>query len=405
MTQQEMNTVSQGSIFFWWVTLGLGVSGSALLFSLGEKDWIGTIFAIIYLLVAVTLGWWLARRHTIQLNRAVSLAQAQARSDDVIRQEAATVSGLEEVCLEAVPIWSKQIETSRVQTEDAILALSSRFTGIYANLEAAVNASQNAAGNMVGSGDGGVLAVLDQSRTELTGVIDSLKASQHSRKEMLAQVRGLTQYTGELRAMATEVAEIASRTNLLALNAAIEAARAGEAGRGFAVVADEVRKLSSLSSDTGKNMSGKVDIINNAISSVFKIAESTSDQDLKSVANSEAAIQHVMDHFHNVTTHLTASAQMLQQENNGIKHELADVLVSLQFQDRVSQILSQVRNNMDRLHRHLQQHRQDGASSAGNINAKEWLAEMEMNYATQEQRLNHKGEKSENVAQQETTFF
>jgi methyl-accepting chemotaxis protein len=381
------------------------VSGSILLFALGEKGWIGTLSAICYFLAAVTLGWWLARSHTIQLNNSVARAQSQAESDELVRQEAATESGLEEICLKIVPIWSKQIETSRVQTEDAILALSGRFTGIYANLEAAVNASQSAAGDMVGSGAGGVLAVLDQSRAELTGVIDSLKASQHSRNEMLAQVRGLTQYTGELRAMAAEVAEIASRTNLLALNAAIEAARAGEAGRGFAVVADEVRKLSSLSSETGKNMSGKVDVINHAISSVFKIAENTSDQDLKSVANSEAAIQQVMDQFQNVTSHLTKSAQMLQQENNGIKHELADVLVSLQFQDRVSQILSQVRNNMNRLHQHLQQHRQDGVSSSGNINAQEWLAEMETSYATQEQRLNHAGEKSGNVVNQETTFF
>jgi len=405
MTRQKINTPSNGSSYFWWSTSGLGVSGSALLLSLGERDWVGIVSAILYLLAAVALGWWLARSHTIQLNSAVELALSQARSTEVMRQEAAMVSGLEDLCLEAVPIWSKQIETSRVQTEDAILALSGRFTGIYANLEAAVIASKNAAGDMAGNSVGGVLAVLDQSRAELLSVIDSLKASQHSRNEMLAQVRGLTQYTGELRAMATEVAEIASRTNLLALNAAIEAARAGEAGRGFAVVADEVRKLSSLSSDTGKNMSGKVDIINNAISSVFKIAENTSDQDLKSVASSESIIQHVMDSFHNVISHLSESAQLLQQENNGIKHELADVLVSLQFQDRVSQILTQVRNNMDRLHQHLLQRRQNSVSSSVDINAQEWLREMEMTYATQEQRLNHLGKISDNVVKQETTFF
>jgi len=405
MTQQKINTISYGNSFFRWSTLTLGVCGSGLLFALGEKDWANIAVAVLFLLSAVALGWWLARRHNILLDSAVERALSQARSDDAARNDAAKVNGLEEVCLEAVPIWSRQIETSRVQTEDAILALSSRFTGIYANLEAAVNASKSAAGEMAGGGTGGVMAVLDQSRVELTSVIDSLKASQHSRNEMLLQVRGLTKYTGELRAMATEVAEIASRTNLLALNAAIEAARAGEAGRGFAVVADEVRKLSSLSSDTGKNMSSKVDIINNAISSVFKIAENTSDEDLKSVANSESTIQHVMDHFHKVTSHLTQSAQLLQQENNGIKTEMADVLVSMQFQDRVSQILSHVRNNMDRLHQHLLQYRQDGDSSHGNINAKEWLAEMELNYATQEQRSIHVGEKSVKVEKQETTFF
>ena len=405
MTQQKMSTASYGGSFVWWVMSGLGVGGAALIFALSERGWVAASCAMVYLLSVAVLGWQLARRHNIQLDSAVAQALSQARSDERVRQEAATVSGLEELCLKAVPIWSKQIEASRVQTEDAILALSSRFVGIHAKLEAAVKASQQAAGGMAGNGAGGVMSVLEQSRIELTSVIDSLKNSQRSRNEMLVQVRSLTDYTGELRAMATEVAEIASRTNLLALNAAIEAARAGEAGRGFSVVADEVRKLSGMSSETGKNMSNKVDIINSAISTVCKAAEDTSAQDFKSVADSETAIQQVMDHFHNVTSHLSESSLLLQRENNGISNELSDVLVSMQFQDRVSQILAQVRNNMDRLHLHLLQYRQNGGSSSGNINAREWLDEMEVSYATQEQRLNHAGENSVKIVHQETTFF
>jgi len=70
--------------------------------------------------------------------------------------------------------------------------------------------------------------------------------------------------------MAAEVANIAGQTNLLALNAAIEAARAGESGRGFAVVAGEVRNLSSLSSNTGKKMSDKVQVISSQPGRIFQ---------------------------------------------------------------------------------------------------------------------------------------
>jgi len=407
MAQKKINAGSPGNSLFWIVS-GLGVAGAVLLLLLSGMDWVTIIAAGIFLLFAAAVAWWLGRRHVAQLGVAVTQAISRARAEHQIEHENAPAGGLEEVCVEAVPIWSKQIETSRIQTEDAILALSGRFAGIYAKLEAAVRASQGAAGDMAGNAAGGALEVLAQSRTELTSVIDSLKASQSSRNEMLAQIRNLTDYTGELRAMATEVAEIASRTNLLALNAAIEAARAGEAGRGFAVVADEVRKLSSLSSDTGKNMSNKVDIINGAISSVFKIAESTSDQDTKSVASSEATIQQVMDRFHNVTSRLSKSAELLQQESNGISKEISDVLVSLQFQDRVSQILSHVRKNMDSLYQHLLQNRQDISSSPSKskgINAQEWLAEMELTYATHEQRQNHGAVQSAAAAKQEITFF
>ncbi|WP_259647838.1 methyl-accepting chemotaxis protein, partial [Pseudomonas amygdali] len=88
---------------------------------------------------------------------------------------------------------------------------------------------------------------------------------------------------------------------LLALNAAIEAARAGEAGRGFAVVADAVRSLSSKSSETGQQMSAKVDIINNAITQLVQAASSGADQDSHSVAASEQSIQNVLERFQSIT--------------------------------------------------------------------------------------------------------
>ena len=315
-----------------------------------------------------------------------------------------TQAKLNEVILGAMPIWAKQVESSRQQTETAIVALTSRFTGISSRLEETVQASQLAAGELAGKSSGGAVQVLAQSESELVQLIDSLKAAQASRDETLAQVRNLTAYTGELRTMAADVAAIAAQTNLLALNAAIEAARAGEAGRGFAVVADAVRSLSSKSSETGQQMSAKVDIINNAITQLVQAASSGADQDSHSVTSSQESIQRVLERFKSVTGRLADSADMLQQESFGIRDELTQVLVSLQFQDRVSQILSHVRDNIEDLHVHLQQARQS-PDQAASIDARQWLARMETTYATDEQRRNHHGDSNAQQASQEITFF
>ncbi|WP_273822976.1 methyl-accepting chemotaxis protein [Pseudomonas asplenii] len=357
-------------------------------------------------LVLIGLGAcaWSAGSVREVLRRSTARGLAEQGSKNAEQDLMASRAKLDEVLLGAMPIWAKQVESSRLQTEEAIVSLVNRFSGIATRLEETVQASQQAAGELDGQAADGALKVLARSDSELSQVIDSLKATQTSRDQMLGQVRGLTAYTGELRTMAADVAAIAAQTNLLALNAAIEAARAGEAGRGFAVVADAVRNLSSKSSETGQQMSAKVDIINNAITQLVEAASSSADQDSHSVGESEQSIQLVLERFQNITGRLADSADLLKQESYGIRDELTDVLVNLQFQDRVSQILSHVRDNISALHDHLQQVSQ-APERAEAIDVRQWLASMESTYATDEQRRTHHGAVATQQTSQDITFF
>ncbi|MBD1587695.1 chemotaxis protein [Pseudomonas sp. C2L12B] len=306
----------------------------------------------------------------------------------------------EQLCLAAFPVWMRQLDTSRGQTETAVGALTQQFVDIAARLEQTLKASRQASGDL---GEGGAGEGLAHSQGELSQVVDSLRVSQQSRDEMLAAVRHLTDYTGELRAMAADVAAIAAQTNLLALNAAIEAARAGEAGRGFAVVADAVRSLSSQSSETGQKMSAKVDIINNAIAHLVEVAGSTTDQSSDTVVHAEQTIEGVLGRFQGITAQLQSSSHLLHAESAGISQELNDVLVALQFQDRVNQILAQVQERMGQLHQQLE-HCQ-AANEPFTLDVKAWLAETERTYAMQEQRNNHHGRASTAAADSSITFF
>ncbi|WP_295482041.1 methyl-accepting chemotaxis protein [uncultured Pseudomonas sp.] len=357
----------------------------------------------VLVLIGLGVGVLSAKSQAEAIRRAQAFALDQATAQ-ATQANTASRAQLDEVLLGAMPIWAKQVESSRQQTEEAIVSLANRFTGIAQRLQDTVQASQHAAGELDGQSAEGALKVLARSDSELSQVIESLKATQTSRDQTLSQVRSLTAYTGELRTMAADVAAIAAQTNLLALNAAIEAARAGEAGRGFAVVADAVRSLSSKSSETGQQMSAKVDIINNAITQLVQAASNSAEQDGLSVSESEHSIQQVLERFQSITGRLADSADLLKQESYGIRDEMTEVLVNLQFQDRVSQILSHVRDNMHDLHEHLQQASQ-APDQAVAVDARQWLARMEATYATDEQRRNHHGNAAEQQHSQDITFF
>jgi methyl-accepting chemotaxis protein len=387
-----------------WPILGLAAGGGGLLLLLVDAG--GWRWAALLLLLggAAMASALVARAHRTLCQQQLVELHAHYQAQQLLGRNAATAEGLQAVCLEAVPIWARQVESSRSQTEQAIVALTERFSGIYGKLEEAVRASEQAAGDLADGSQDSALVVLNESEVELTRVIESLRATQLSRDQMLDQVRGLTGYTDALLSMAKEVAAIAAQTNLLALNAAIEAARAGEAGRGFAVVADAVRSLSSLSSETGQKMSATVDIINAAITRLVEVASSTAANDSHSVATSEAAIKQVLERFHGVTRRLSESTELLRHESLGIRDEISEVLVALQFQDRVSQILAHVRGNMEALHQHLLQCR-DSPEQWAQIDAQAWLAEMELTYATEEQRQIHHGASVNSARDQEITFF
>ncbi len=315
------------------------------------------------------------------------------------------IPNLDSVCASVLPIWGKQVEVGRAQTEDAVTALAVRFAGLVEKLGDAVSASQSAgAGGDAARGQDGVVELLETSQRDLGLIIESLRESTLAKQALMQEIDRLALFTGELKKMAAEVGSIAMQTNLLALNAAIEAARAGETGRGFAVVADEVRRLSSMSAETGKRISLGAEEIGAAIASTVAASEQSVTRDTQSVAQSEAVIGQVVERFHGVTRRLADSSSILNEASLGIRDEIADVLVSLQFQDRVSQILAHIRDDIAKFESQVDACRSGGPCTP--IDTEAWLEEMEKTYTTTEQRDLHSGTGVTSLAAPaEITFF
>jgi methyl-accepting chemotaxis protein len=302
-------------------------------------------------------------------------------------------------------VWASHIDASRSQMETAVVALVERFSSIVIKLEQALAAS-GAARKHEG---GDLVDVFAASEKELRSLLDMLASAAASKQQMLGKIEGLQQITEQLQKMAADVASIAWQTNLLALNAAIEAARAGEAGRGFAVVANEVRSLSNRSADAGKHIAQQVGQISAAIEATCQAAGQSMREESRAVQASEEKIGGVLASLRGVTDALVQSSDLLQRESTGIQAEVGDALVQLQFQDRVSQILSHVQQNIARLPSYLDEHaRQAGASGEPlpAIDAHALLAELESTYAMAEERLLHRSNPQPAPQQaEEITFF
>ncbi len=367
---------------------GIGLAGGMAVLAAGGWNWVGALLA-----TGLGAAGYIAGRR---------LAAAQTGVRQTIQ---AYVAGQREFGEKLVPVWTRHLETSRGEMATAVSALAERFSGIVDKLNQAVAASGAATESIENSGNG-LVAVFAKSEQELGSVVASLKSAMSSRAAILDKVQDLNRFIAELQEMAADVATIAAQTNLLALNATIEAAHAGQMGRGFAVVATEVRKLSALSGEAGKRIAQKVGAISAAIVSARQTAEESTRQEGDAKAASEETISAVLSDFRNVTDALARSANILKDESLGIKSEISEALVQLQFQDRVSQIMSHVNLNIGRLPQVLEQSRRQFELGGGlqPLDAAGLLADLEDNYAMATERAVHSGKALERH-DSEITFF
>ncbi len=298
---------------------------------------------------------------------------------------------LEHVALAVLPLWARQTSSACGQTEEAITGLTARFAGMQRELRKAVDVS-----GMEGTRQ--IREVIQESETSLSSIVESLEAAQEARGSFLAKLETLSGFTEELTRMSEDVGAIASQTNLLALNAAIEAAHAKELGKGFAVVADEVRKLSDRSGATGDQITERIESVRKVLEDTMRESREYAEREASIIQQAGFTIQSVVWNFQDAADSVAASAKRMEGVNTQIQGEISETLVHLQFQDRVTQILQNVIQDMDKLATWIQ-------SEATDFDVDRWLGELERTYTTREQRAIHHGTAAAETESSEVTFF
>ena len=332
---------------------------------------------------AMLAGWLAARCGSLARDKETALrAELEAVGAEC---KGGCVPGLKELCGGVLPIWSGQIGMMRGLTEESVTALANRFADISRGLEATLATSHGGSGNLP--------ALHGDAQCKLDSIMASMRAALASRTELLEKTAAMSSHTENLKNMAKGVAEIAKQTNLLALNAAIEAARAGETGRGFAVVADEVRKLSNLSGDTGRKISDTVELVNAAIADTWSTSLAFATRDNELMDQSSEVVGQVVGSIHDAASELEASSRALREQSQAIGGEIADVLVALQFQDRVSQVLGHVVGDMEKMNERLAEHQRHMAAGGAPapLDIAAWLDELSRTYTVPEQHVIHNG--------------
>lgn len=305
--------------------------------------------------------------------RQASSADANPRGRGDTGEISPSIQELSSLLQDVLPAWQHHVNAVKTQTEAAVVQLTTSFAAVLQQLDLA------GIGGAVKSGadSSNTIGLLTLCERQLQPVVGSLTVVIEGKDTMLTNIRDLASETRDLRAMAAEVGSIAAQTNLLAINAAIEAARAGDSGRGFAVVAAEVRKLSQRSAETGKRIGARVEQVSAIMDMTMAAAEESSSQDKLAVSMSGNIVEDVLNHVRK----LGASADAMHKHGMVVRREVENLLMAMQFQDRVSQILCGVDDDMGRLQQTLAVDELESLPTS-----EEWMGSLSQTYTMEDQK-------------------
>ena len=274
-----------------------------------------------------------------------------------------------------LPVWRAQVTLAREHTEESAGTLVGELHGLAARFDAAGFGDSDGGG---AGTRGRTQALLAECEQQLKPVVHSMGDIAAGHAEVVGSLRGMMAVTDELRGMADDVARIAQQTNLLALNAAIEAARAGEAGRGFSVVAAEVRRLSQDSADTARRIAQRIEQVTSMMASTSSAALQSVERDGRSIGATGQRVEEVLGHVRE----LGQGSEALIAHGQAIRGSIENLVVGLQFQDRVSQIVGAIEQDMGRLL---------GSVESGQAlpPPPQWLERLQQAYTMRDQREQH----------------
>lgn len=324
--------------------------------------WAGPVVAI-----AAALGLVLAARRG---------PSGTAGDQNELLEEGGTPRSLER---QVLPVWKRNVEAARSHSDASMGVLLERFASVSAQLDVALSNSSGASLDL-GTTD----ELLQRHQPEVQRLLGTTLAAVASRDEVLAIARGLNSELEELMRLAREVQTIGRATHLLALNASVEATRAGVNGSGFAVVAQEVRALAGQSRQAGTRISQRVSKLKEQVDQALAQARRhDTDPDelaLQADENARAVVRSLVGSVAEVSR----SSRTLREAGRQIQNDIDDILVSLQSQDRLSQMLTSVTDDMGRLEAVL-----SGEQDPAALSAVQWLERLDASYTMEEMRSSH----------------
>lgn len=336
-----------------------------LLALLASQWWQGAVAGA---LIAAAV-WIIVGGRDLMQRRLISEPLTQAQTI------APAQTGWAELLHGVVPAWRNNVQLARGQTQEAIDKLMLRFVGIHQRLGGALSLAE-------GGKNGDVAQVIQSAAVQLGNIATALDHVLSTRDILLHKIESLGQYNDDIARLTREMQRLAGHSDAADLFSSQE--RWPESAERVAALGEQI---------LSKAHSAQLQI------QMALVAANELDTEADCVIDdSRQVIDTVIADFRQSALKLSRTVDQLEEENREVDQEVCDILINLQFQDRISQILDHVQLDMAKLVGLTE-------SAATAPLPETWLHELEQTYTTLEQRQIHAGQQADKSMQSQVDFF
>ncbi len=234
----------------------------------------------------------------------------------------------------------QQIDDISADVESSVVQVCQGFQGMAQRAQAAVQTAKTIVESKTTS-DGNEDLVTEM-RHVVTSMLNNMHSSNQFSQSVSQRLTDLDIRLETVEKMLIDVDELAMKAKIVALNAQIEAFRLGKAGIAVGIVAHESKELSLHAVSTNRSVRKVTDELMREIRSTSAEIQRRIESDSNSSSNSESAASHLLNAIQETHQHLLQSLGTTASISRELQGDIARAVMSMQFQDRVSQRLEHV---------------------------------------------------------------
>ncbi|MGY1856492.1 methyl-accepting chemotaxis protein [Modestobacter sp. SYSU DS0290] len=320
------------------------------------------VVLVVGVLIALVVGWLVARSLRRDVRRVERVAEALAAGDLTAtsglttRDELGRMGAAIDEAMERL----RSVMAAVVGSSSTVAASAEELSASAGQISASAEETSVQAGVVSGAAEevSRSVATVAAGAEEMNAAILEISKSANEAARVAAgavaqaatttaTVVALGDSSREIGEVVKVITAIADQTNLLALNATIEAARAGESGKGFAVVATEVKDLSLETAKATEDIARRVEAIQVDTGSAVAAIEQISEV-IGRINDFQLTIASAVEEQTATTTEM---ARSVQEGATGSTEIAANITGVSEAADQTTRALAQTRIAVDELSR------------------------------------------------------